>query len=274
LYKHRKAFVDFKFLEDATGGFEGYASVFGELDSGGDIVERGAFADTLPDFLRDGFISLGHDWDGLPIGTIRDAHEDSRGLFISTEYHSTSDAQEARRIAQERIARGKSVALSIGYGIKPGGMNDGPDGARHLTNLKLFEVAQVNVPMLRPAGLTGVKGIGLDFDEHSEHLRVALSEWLERVRTGSDVRLKAGRAISEGRRGRLAVVRESLIAGASELEELLKETEPPETKPAEEPQSVVDGSPTAIDPMLLGLRSEFERLTATYSTFLKEKSTR
>ena len=34
-------------LDEEQGIFEGYASVFGNLDSGGDIVDPGAFARTL-----------------------------------------------------------------------------------------------------------------------------------------------------------------------------------------------------------------------------------
>jgi phage head maturation protease len=87
----------------------------------------------------------------------------SVGLWIQTEYHSTEAAQSARTIAQERMARGKSVALSIGYGIEPGGAEFSDDGTRHLLKLKLFEVSQVNVPMLRQAGLTGRQGIRHSF---------------------------------------------------------------------------------------------------------------
>ncbi len=35
--------------DDATGEFSGYASVFGVVDNGGDVIERGAFAKTLID---------------------------------------------------------------------------------------------------------------------------------------------------------------------------------------------------------------------------------
>lgn len=223
--REHKAFVEFKLLDDGPGGFEGYASLFGVLDSGGDVVESGAFKGSLDGFLNDGFISLGHDWDGLAIGTIAEAKEDRKGLYIRTEYHSTTQAQEARRVAAERMARGKSVGLSIGYEIKDGGADRGKDGIRHLRDLGLFEVAQVNVPMLRPAGLTGIKGY-VPFEDHSENVRVAVLEWTERVISGSEIRLKEGRALSEARRKRIAAVREALLLGAEEIDGLLKETEP------------------------------------------------
>lgn len=260
MLREYKAFAEVKFTDDTHGGFEGYGSLFGVLDSGGDIVDKGAFAGSLSQFVKDGFISLGHDWNGLAIGTVTEAAEDEHGLHLRTEYHSTTVAQDARRVAQERLARGKSVGLSIGFGIKPGGMKSDDEGIRHLTDVHLFEVAQVNVPMLRPAGLTGVKGLGLAFDEHSDNVRVAIEEWLERVRTGSDVRLKSGRAISEARRGRIAAVREALLAGAGEIEALLKETEPPETKPADPPDDV----PNVTDSVLAELYARFQELDAMH----------
>jgi uncharacterized protein len=259
LFREYKAFAEVKFTEGSHGGFEGYASVFGVLDKGGDIVERGAFADSLSEFLEHGFIGLGHDWEGLAIGTVRDAHEDAHGLFLRGEYHSTAEAQAARIVAQERMARGKSVGLSIGYGIRADGMHTDSDGNRHLKALNLYEVSQVNVPMLRPAGLTSVKGIGLPFEDHSDNVRVAIAEWLERVRTGSDVRLKAGRAISEARRQRIAAVREALLSGATEIEALLKETEPPDTKPVDEPPDEPKG-----DPALRAIFAELAQFDAHY----------
>jgi len=315
-----KRFAEFKLTESGAGGFEGYASVFGVRDDGGDIVEAGAFKDTLSRFLTDGFISMGHDWEGQSIGTISNAREDARGLYLQAEYHSTPQAQEARTIAQERMARGKSVGLSIGYEILPGGAEFSDDGTRHLLKIGLFEVAQVTVPMLRSAGMTGVKAawstsyvndlpdsafayiesggekddqgktvprtlrhfphhdssgapdpahvrnalaripqsdlsdsakasaeahvrkhatamdIGkahdhddeLSFDDHSEHVRVAVQEFGLRARSGSEIRLKEGRAISSSRRGRLADMRDALHGHANEIDALLTETAPPE----------------------------------------------
>ena len=152
----RKSFAEVKLLDTDSGGFEGYASLFGVKDSYGDTVQPGAFKDTLPQFIERGFIAAGHEWAGLPIGYVEDAFEDEKGLFIRVRYHSTDEAQAARKVAQERIAAGKFVGLSIGYMVAAGGATMKSDG-RHLTKLDLFETSRVNVPALAPAGLTGVK---------------------------------------------------------------------------------------------------------------------
>lgn len=141
---------------DASGTLTGYGAVFGNRDDGGDIIEPGFFADVIDDFLREGFISAGHDWN-MPIAMPTSAIEDDHGLFITASYHSDSESQRYRTIAAERLAKGLQVGLSIGYEIGPGGARVDKDG-RHLVKAeRLFEVAQVTVPMNREAGATDVK---------------------------------------------------------------------------------------------------------------------
>lgn len=113
-------FTDLKSIEEGPGGFEGHASVSGNLDDGGDIILDGSFKDVLDNFLKSGFTAHSHDWDikdGV-IGYPMQAHEDDNGLFVSMKFHSTDDAQTVRTKMRERIADDKEVGLSIGY--RPG----------------------------------------------------------------------------------------------------------------------------------------------------------
>lgn len=71
-------------------------------------------------------------------------------------------------------------------------------------------------------------GKGMSFEDHSEHLRVAVREWSKRAQAGSALRLKEGRAISEARRTRMAAVSGSLVEAAKEIDAMLAETAPPE----------------------------------------------
>lgn len=231
-----KPFAEFKMLGmdgSGSGGFEGYASVAGVLDSGGDIVEHGAFLGDLPSFLGDGFIGLGHDWDGLPIGTVSEAYEDDHGLFLRGEYHSTDIAQQARKVALERMERGKSVGLSIGFKINPGGASIDDDGHRRLKSVKLFEVSQVNVPMLRPAGLTGVKS-ETPFSAHGERVLLDLTDYVARAQDRLELSVKEGRQLSAANRTKLARLLESLGSLGSlqsEIADLLAATEPQKSEP-------------------------------------------
>jgi HK97 family phage prohead protease len=136
-----------------SGSFTGYGSVFGELDAQGDIVVRGAYADTLPRFIARGFIAWGHDWT-QPVATIREAKEDERGLFLAADFHSDDVSQRARRITAERLARGKFMGLSIGYSTLA---DEQTEAGRLLKKVELFETSLVTVPALASAGVTTAK---------------------------------------------------------------------------------------------------------------------
>ncbi len=87
---------DIKISTEGSGELAGYASTFSNFDSVRERVVKGAFAATLPQFLKDGFIAVGHSWDSLPIATPLEAYEDDHGLFVRAEFHSTTAAQDAR----------------------------------------------------------------------------------------------------------------------------------------------------------------------------------
>lgn len=150
-----------------AGSFDGYASMFGTVDSYGDTIDPGAYADTIPQFLERGFIGWGHDWNE-PIGIVTGAREDTRGLLINGQFHSDPDAQKFRLRAKERVSAGKFMGLSIGYEALNWEMRQvdqpyrGPygeltDKVRALTKIRLFEVSLVTVPAEQNSGITGIK---------------------------------------------------------------------------------------------------------------------
>ena len=108
--------VNFKQSSEGAGGLEGYASVFNEIDEGGDLILAGAFAETIQAFLQKGFTAHSHDWSvNRAVGYPMEAREDDHGLYVVSKSHSTPDAQMVRTKAAERIADGKQVGLSIGF---------------------------------------------------------------------------------------------------------------------------------------------------------------
>lgn len=139
---------------DDAGRISGYGAVYGNVDDGGDEILPGAMAKALPGFLKSGFISWNHDW-GVPIAMPVAAHEDSKGLWIEAEFHSTDAGQNARTIARERLAAGLTMGLSIGYGdVTSKRLSD----RRQLSSIdRLYEVGIVPVPMNREATATSVK---------------------------------------------------------------------------------------------------------------------
>src|ERR1051326_1137806 len=117
-----RKFIDLKALkvsDEGSGTIEGYRSVFGEIDEGGDIVVKGFFAEGISEYLESGFTAHSHDWTfkeavGFPV----EAKEDDHGFFVRSQFHSTDDAQDIRTKAKERMDAGKKVGFSFGYSVK------------------------------------------------------------------------------------------------------------------------------------------------------------
>ncbi len=217
--------ADLKLKDDGAGSFSGYASTFANWDSVKERPTRGAFVKHLPDFLKDGFITRSHDW-SVSIGTISSAYEDEIGLLIEADFHSTPAAQEARTIMKERMARGKSVKLSIGYEVMA---DEFVEEGRLLKEIKLYEVAHVTVPANQSAIVLGAKsGVGSapGLNEHIEEVVSALDVLAGRVRDRHDFRTKEGRVLSGSNRQRISTLLERLAEVQDDLNKLLADTDP------------------------------------------------
>ncbi len=158
----RKTFAfEVKALGDGTAGngsFTIYAAAFGNIDRANEKIEAGAFKN-LPTFVEDGFMAVNHDWKALPVGTIDSATQDDVGLLIHGEFHSHPEAQACRTVMRERLARRKSVKLSIGYTVNSDtkAIENGKP-YRLLTSIDLYECSFVNVPANERAVAVAVKG--------------------------------------------------------------------------------------------------------------------
>jgi hypothetical protein len=228
------ALVEAKVAGDGTGTVEGLASTFGNVDSYGDTVERGAYLDTIPGFLVDGFVAWAHDWEN-PVATPTSAVETERGLYLTAAFHSDPAAQRARTIAAERLERGKSMGLSIGYEALEWEMRKvetpyrGPYGeltdmVRVLKKIKLFEVSLVTVPADESARVTGAKD--QRFPDQATAALAAVRALVERSKSLADLRTKEGRVLSEANRDRLRSLLTALEAAGVDIQELLAATEP------------------------------------------------
>ncbi len=126
----------------------GYASLFGAVDQGGDIVEPGAYAkslDTLNATGRSVKMLWQHDA-SQPIGIWDEVREDAKGLWVKGRLlPEVAKGREAARL----IAAGAIDGLSIGYRTPKAAKND--KGQRLLTELELWEVSLVTFPMLPSA---------------------------------------------------------------------------------------------------------------------------
>ncbi|GAB4332452.1 MAG: hypothetical protein Kow0099_04220 [Candidatus Abyssubacteria bacterium] len=139
-----------KLVESERGRrqIEGYASTR-DLDRMGEVVEPGAFAESLKDFMANPIVTYMHDWSN-PIGKVVDARIDEVGLFIQAEISET--AHKVWKLIEEGILR----AFSIGYEV----VEEKPlDGVNHILKLRLYEVAVVSIPANRRALFSVTKGL-------------------------------------------------------------------------------------------------------------------
>lgn len=150
---------------------EGYASVFNyPIDSGRGqttFVKPGAFTRTLQKD-RDQIQVLfnhGHDprYGELPIGTIVDLHEDSKGLKARVELHDGPDNENIKAALASKALR----AMSIQFETTQEDFND--DGSeRYLQQIKLWEFGPVTFPANQAAvaSLHSLAALAFDLEEH------------------------------------------------------------------------------------------------------------
>lgn len=147
-----------KLLDESTGEFEGYASTFGNVDLGGDIVDRGAFKKTLQESKGKIPILADHD-PRKQIGWNLSGKEDKIGLAVKGWLNIKEDALARSRFSLMQKALDLDVAagLSIGYlTIKAVPDKENPT-IRRLKELRLYEYSQVAFPMNTEAMVTGAK---------------------------------------------------------------------------------------------------------------------
>lgn len=127
---------------------EGYGSLFGLTDQGGDVVVKGAYAASLARLAARGDkvrMLWQHD-PARPIGVWDDIREDDKGLWVKGRLlPEIAQAREAAAL----IAAGAIDGLSIGYRTISA-ERDGK-GRRLLTEVELWEVSLVTFPMLAEA---------------------------------------------------------------------------------------------------------------------------
>ncbi|MDF3413438.1 HK97 family phage prohead protease [Sulfitobacter sp. M57] len=151
-----RKFVAFQEVSKVQGGTEisGYASLFGAVDQGGDMVVAGAYETSLKTVAQAGR-SIKMLWQhdpSQPIGIWDEVREDSKGLFVKGRI---LDSVAKGREAAALVAAGAIDGLSIGYRTVKATKNT--KGQRLLSELELWEVSLVTFPML-PSARVSAKG--------------------------------------------------------------------------------------------------------------------
>lgn len=156
--------VKFSDADAKTGTFTGYGAVFGNVDSYGDVIQKGAFKETLREAKKTGRMpkmllqhGLGFGTlDAIPCGAWSMMEEDEIGLKVEGSLFAMNT--ERGQYIYEGMKSGAIDGLSIGfraidfsYGAKPG------DPRRTLKKVQLDEVSIVTFPANDKARTSGVK---------------------------------------------------------------------------------------------------------------------
>lgn len=151
-------FIDYQTIDttfeikslNEEGIVEGYGAVFGNVDSGGDVIKRGAFTKTLKENPKVKML-----WQHnikQPIGVWDELNEDGYGLKVRGRLNlETQQGRECFSL----LKQGAIDGLSIGF-VEVNAIYDNK-GIRHITEAKLYEVSHVTLPMNEEAKVLVVK---------------------------------------------------------------------------------------------------------------------
>jgi len=218
-----------------NGGFEGYGSVFFKLDRHGHAVMPGAFLDSLPKFLKEGFVGgVGHDY-GKPIGRYTKAYEDKRGLYVHAKLSEVPEAKTVRTLIKDGVL----TKLSVGYEEqeakeatvaelkelwRKNGYSPNEDdlyrlktferkGVRLITKANLLEISPVAVPSNDDARILAYKSLD-EVPEFTQFVATARKAAFKLAQ-------KKGRVISGQNEMKLRAMVEVLSSVSEELNALL-----------------------------------------------------
>jgi HK97 family phage prohead protease len=164
---------EIKFSAGAPEGtFAGYGAVFGNIDSYGDVIEKGAFKDTLRDWegkgkwppmlLQHGGGMFGGGADDmLPVGKWIKMEENSKGLKVEGQLFAMQT--ERGQYIYEGLKAGSLDGLSIGFEVKESVSGTKPgEPRRTLTAIDLWELSIVTFPANDKARVGNVKAAEID----------------------------------------------------------------------------------------------------------------
>lgn len=162
------------------GRFSGYGAVFGNRDSHGDVIERGAFAASLKEWSAKGKLppmrlqhgSAGNMFrhDDLPVGKWMAIREDACGLRVEGQLLALDTDQGKRLLSL--IKANVLDGLSIGFRAKRTRAGTGSI-KRYLVEVDLAEISLVDEPSNDAARVAPLTPADVAFDKLRDALHLA-----------------------------------------------------------------------------------------------------
>jgi len=182
------------------GVFSAYASVFGNEDSYGDVVVKGAFAADLARWKGSGQnipLLFGHNMSDpdFNLGHVITAEEDDYGLRVEAQL----DLENPKAMQVYRMLKGRRInQMSFAYDVIDGGpVTQGEKSVYELRALKVYEVSVVTIGANQETEILAVKS------------------------AASSLMAKAGRVLSAKNEGALRSAHQQLVSAADEIKNVL-----------------------------------------------------
>jgi HK97 family phage prohead protease len=165
--------TELKEESEEEGTFEGYGSVFNNVDLGNDIIKPGAFTKSLKKRGLRGVKLLYQHKTDMPIGILEGIEEDERGLRVRGRLALKT---QAGREAYELLKMGALDGLSIGFRVNPEQVSyDKRTRRRNIKEVDLMEISLVTFPMNPKATVSQVKATAITIREWENGMRDAFS---------------------------------------------------------------------------------------------------
>jgi HK97 family phage prohead protease len=142
-------------LKDVTTDertFTGYAAAYGNEDSDGDIIELGAFSDSIK-AGRDKIKILWQHKSQEPIGIPLEMRETDKGLWVKGKISKTARGDEAMELMRDGVIS----AMSVGFMIDKSDYDE--EGRRRIKSGRLMEFSLVTFPANEQAVIQSVKEV-------------------------------------------------------------------------------------------------------------------
>jgi|TARA_R100001463_G_scaffold65387_5_gene118637 HK97 family phage prohead protease len=136
--------------DEYAGVIKGYGSFFGNKDSDGDIITKGAYKKTIQENGERVKYLYQHSMD-MPIGKMRELYEDEKGLVFVAEIAKTQLGKDVVELMKSGVLTENSV------GIMPMQKENKGD-YREISEVKLYEISAVTLAANDQAKILDVKG--------------------------------------------------------------------------------------------------------------------
>lgn len=132
--------------------FEGYGSVYGNVDGGRDVIEHGAFGDSIATKTASGIKMLWQHDPAQPIGIFESLVEDDKGLRVKGKLLTSIPIIKEK---WDMMKAGLVDGLSVGFQVLKHAWRD--DNIRVIKQADLWEISVVTFPMNAKARVTAKK---------------------------------------------------------------------------------------------------------------------